>query len=112
MIDNLNNYIIFHTVAKCGNISRAAKELFISQPAISKSILKLEAELGTTLFHRNSRGVSLTEQGHLLYEYVERALDNLDQGGGECKEILRNRHGTHKDRSEHLSVQICAYRLP
>lgn len=108
MIDNLNNYIIFHTVAKCGNISRAAKELFISQPAISKSILKLEAELGTTLFHRNSRGVSLTEQGHLLYEYVERALDNLDQG----EETVRKYSETGMGHIRiGVSTSLCRYVL-
>ena len=41
MISNLNNYVIFHTVAKAGNISKAANQLYISQPAISKSISKL-----------------------------------------------------------------------
>ncbi|MBO5261315.1 MAG: LysR family transcriptional regulator [Coprococcus sp.] len=80
MIGNLNNYVIFHTVAKSGNISRAANQLYISQPAISKSISKLEAELGTALFSRGSRGVTLTEEGQVLYEYVERAFDNLSQG--------------------------------
>ena len=57
MICNLNNYVIFHTVAKTENISKAASQLYISQPAISKSISKLEAELGTELFSRSSRGV-------------------------------------------------------
>lgn len=108
MIDNLNNYIIFHTVAKCGNISRAAKELFISQPAISKSILKLEAELGTTLFHRNSRGVSLTEQGHLLYEYVERALDNLDQGEENVRKYSETGMGHIRIG---VSTSLCRYVL-
>lgn len=108
MIDNLNNYIIFHTVAKCGNISRAAKELFISQPAISKSILKLETELGATLFHRNSRGVSLTEQGHLLYEYVERALDNLDQGEETVKKYSEAGMGHIRIG---VSTSLCRYVL-
>ena len=49
MISNLNNYVIFHTVAKAGNISKAANQLYISQPAISKAISKLEEELGTAL---------------------------------------------------------------
>ena len=62
MIANLNNYVIFYTVAKTGNISKAANQLYISQPAISKSISKLESELGTALFSRSSRGVALTEE--------------------------------------------------
>ena len=58
---NLSLYRIFYTVAQTGNISRAAKELFISQPAVTKSIQKLEQSMGTSLFTRSSRGVQLTE---------------------------------------------------
>lgn len=86
MISNLNNYVIFYTVAKAGNISKAANQLYISQPAISKSISKLEAELGTALFARSSKGVTLTEEGQVLYEYVERAFDSLNMG----EENLKN----------------------
>lgn len=86
MIANLNNYVIFYTVAKAGNISKAANQLYISQPAISKSISKLEAELGITLFSRGSRGVDLTEEGQVLYEYVDRAFDALNMG----EENLKN----------------------
>ena len=60
MEQHLSQYRIFYEVARCGNISRAAKELYISQPAISKAIGKLEESLGTRLFLRNSRGVQLT----------------------------------------------------
>ena len=49
MEQNLSLYYVFHTVAKKGSISHAAKELYISQPAISKSIQKLEDNLNTTL---------------------------------------------------------------
>ena len=85
MISNLNNYVIFYTVAKAGNISKAANQLYISQPAISKSISKLEAELGTALFARSSKGVTLTEEGQVLYEYVERAFDSLNMGEEKLK---------------------------
>ena len=63
MNQNLSLYQIFYVTARHGNISHAAKELFISQPAISKSIRKLEQSLDVTLFSRNSRGVQLTEEG-------------------------------------------------
>lgn len=86
MNQNLSSYRIFYTVANTGNISKAAKELYISQPAISKSISKLEAELGTALFARSSKGVTLTEEGQVLYEYVERAFDSLNMG----EENLKN----------------------
>ena len=80
MEGNLNLYYIFYTVAACGNISAAAKELYISQPAISKAISKLELSLHTTLFIRNSRGVVLTEEGEYLYEQVKTAFTCIQQG--------------------------------
>ena len=70
MNQNLSSYRIFYTVANTGNISKAAKELYISQPAISKSIQKLEESVGCKLFSRSSRGVVLTDEGKLLYEHV------------------------------------------
>jgi LysR family transcriptional regulator, transcriptional activator of the cysJI operon len=77
MDNNLELYKIFYTVASCGNISLASEKLFISQPAVSKMIKKLEDATGITLFWRNSRGVKLTEEGKVLYEYVEKALNEL-----------------------------------
>ena len=69
MTQNLSSYRIFYAVANTGNISKAAKELYISQPAISKSIQKLEENIGIKLFDRSSRGVSLTPEGELLYAH-------------------------------------------
>lgn len=80
MDTNLNLYYVFYSVAKCKNISGAAKELYISQPAISKAISKLEQNLNTTLFIRNSRGVTLTNEGVLLYEQVENAFACIKTG--------------------------------
>ena len=56
-------YRTFYTVAKHKNISKAAEAMFISQPAISKSIKKLEEIMGCSLFIRNSRGVILSKEG-------------------------------------------------
>lgn len=80
MEENLSLYRIFNSVAATGNISRSAKELYISQPAISKGISRLEENLSVTLFLRSSRGVKLTEEGALLYEYTKTAFDTLKQG--------------------------------
>ena len=80
MNQNLSAYRIFYTVAHAGNISKAAKELYISQPAISKSIQKLEDGIGCKLFLRSSRGVTLTEEGELLYSYVKNAFETLTLG--------------------------------
>lgn len=80
MTQNLSAYRIFYTVAATGNISKAAKELYISQPAISKSIQKLEDGIGCKLFSRSSRGVALTEEGRLLCSYVKDAFETLALG--------------------------------
>lgn len=87
MEQNLSQYKIFYEVAKAGNISKAAKELYISQPAISKSISKLEDSLDVALFTRNSRGVQLTEEGRLLFEHVKSAFEALNRGEQELKRI-------------------------
>ncbi len=87
MDQNLSQYRIFYAVAKTGNISRAAKELYISQPAISKAISKLEDSLGTTLFTRNSRGVQLTEEGQVLYGHTRSAFEALALGEQELRRI-------------------------
>lgn len=87
MEQNLSQYRIFYEVARAGNISKAAKELFISQPAISKSISKLEDSLGISLFIRNSRGVSLTAEGELLFRHTKTAFEALHEGERELKRI-------------------------
>lgn len=87
MEENLSLYHIFNCVAESGNISHAAKLLFISQPAVSKVIQGLEDNLKTTLFIRNSRGVKLTEEGKLLYEYTRSAFDTLKHGEDSIKRI-------------------------
>lgn len=74
---NLNLYKTFYDVAKCGSISKAAKMSFTSQPAISKSIKKLEDELETQLFYRNLNGVELTDKGKELLYFVEKSYNNL-----------------------------------
>ena len=58
MEQHLSQYKIFYAVAKAGNISKAAKELFISQPAISKAVSKLEESLGVPLFYEKIPGES------------------------------------------------------
>lgn len=63
----------FSAVARHGSFSRAAEDLYISQPGVSKQIAQLEAELGQPLVARTPRGAQLTEHGRLLADYVLRA---------------------------------------
>ena len=76
----LESYRVFKEVAEVGNITAAAQALYISQSAVSQSIKQLENDLQTRLFSRNSRGVTLTAEGKMLYEYVRSAMGLLETG--------------------------------
>jgi len=77
---DLELYRIFYVTASKGSISAAAKELYISQPAVSSSIRRLENQLGAPLFVRKPRGVELTKEAALLYEHVKQAFSSLESG--------------------------------
>lgn len=76
----LDLYKIFCEVAKCESFSSAAKSLYMTQPAVSQAIMQLEDELGLRLFTRTSRGVNLTNEGHLLFEYANSAINLINVG--------------------------------
>ena len=80
MAVKLELYRVFKEVAETGNISLAAKNLYISQSAVSQSIKQLETALQARLFSRSPRGVTLTGEGQMLYEYVRSALSLLSTG--------------------------------
>jgi DNA-binding transcriptional LysR family regulator len=84
---NLNRYRLFCAVAEAGSISAAAERNFISQPAISKAISKMEDSLATALFFRNHNGVSLTPEGEILYEELKTAFDIIKSGEDRLKVI-------------------------
>lgn len=77
---NLDLYRIFYIVAQNGSISAAADILYISQPAITFQIKKLEEQLNVTLFTRTKHGVILTEEGNILFEYIKKAMDSINNG--------------------------------
>lgn len=96
MDNNLELYKIFYMVANCGNISLASEKLYISQPAVSKSIQKLELIVGTKLFSRNSRGVKLTEEGRIFYDYIDRAIKELNLGEKVLEKLKKRELGSFK----------------
>ena len=69
-MSNLEYYKVFYTAAHHASLTVAAKELSISQPAVSQTIKLLEEELGAKLFTRVSRGIRLTPEGELLYPFA------------------------------------------
>lgn len=80
---DLELYKVFYVVAKNKHMTRASEELYISQPAISQSIKKLEDQLGGTLFLRSNKGMELTEEGKMFYEYVKGALELIGNAENE-----------------------------
>ncbi len=84
---SLTSYRVFYEVASESNISRAARKLSISQPAISKSLSKLEAGLGTKLLKRSSRGVALTPEGEVLYARLKDAFGYIEKGEREIRQM-------------------------
>lgn len=84
---NLELYKTFYYIAKTGSISNAAKELFISQPAVSQSIKQLEESLGGKLFFRTTKGITLTKEGEVLLKYIEQAFNFIKKGEGKFVEM-------------------------
>ncbi len=85
---NLELYKVFYTVAKCGSLTKAAQELYISQPAVSQAIKQLEGQLGTSLFNRTHKGMELSAVGgKLIYSQVEEALTLLSEAEKKLTEL-------------------------
>lgn len=95
-----NHLAYFVEVAKQGSISKAAKNLFISQPSLSASIAKLEEELGIRLFHRSQSGAQLTEQGQQILVVAEEVL----KGVGEIQRIAQ--------QDTHLTGEVTIAAIP
>ncbi len=97
---NLELYRVFYTVAKCGSLTKAAEELYISQPAVSQAIKQLENQLGGQLFNRTHKGMELSETGgKQIFSTVEKALKLFDEAESKYSEL--------KDTATGI-VRICA----
>ncbi|GIP36424.1 LysR family transcriptional regulator [Paenibacillus sp. J2TS4] len=80
MVENMEWYRAFYFTAVTGSLSKAAEELFITQPAVSYSIKQLETRLGGRLFFRTPKGVKLTAEGAVLFQYIEQAYHFVTAG--------------------------------
>lgn len=85
---NLEYYKIFYHVGIAGSISGAANQLCISQPAVSQSVKQLENALGTSLFVRKSKGVTLTAEGEVLFSYIKQGYEYMLLGESKLKQLL------------------------
>ena len=105
---SLDLYRIFYIVAKEGSISKAANSLFISQPAITFQIKKLEEQLGVSLFTRTKHGMILTDEGKVLFEYVKNGIENINNGENALSNLKNLDSGTIRIG---VSTTICRYIL-
>ncbi len=94
MMIDLELYRIFYEVACTSNITQASMNLNISQPAVTKHIQNLEAQLGTSLFVRNRKGVILTESGKKLFLYIKQAMNLISYAEKEIDDMSHLSTGT------------------
>ena len=91
----------FKTVAEIGKISDAAQSLFISAPALSTSISRLEKELGMPLFDRTNNRIILNRQGQIFLRYVNQVFSNLDCAKTELQQSILQ-------QGQHVSIASVA----
>jgi LysR family cyn operon transcriptional activator len=84
---NMELYRTFYYVAKNSSISKASEQLYITQPAVSRSIRQLEEALGCQMFVRTSKGVKLTQEGEILSKYVEQAFSFIALGERKVSDV-------------------------
>jgi len=96
MATRLDLYRIFCEVAKCKSFSKAARELYMTQPAVSQAVMNLEEELGIRLFTRTAKGVVLTNDGQLLFEHVNSAINLIHVGENKLLESRNLKVGEMK----------------
>lgn len=108
MIDNLNCYRVFYAVAETRSFSKAAERLYISQPAVSKSIQKLEEELKTSLLLRNAHVINLTNEGEILFSHLKTAFTSIGKAEDTIRKITELGIGELKLGA---STSLCRYVL-
>ncbi len=89
-------YRVFCIVAECGNFSKAAEKLYISQPAVTQSIKKLEEYLKGKLFFRTSKGVNLTDEGKKFYQYIKNSVDIMNNAENKFSQYINLEEGDIK----------------
>ena len=88
---NFEYYKIFYVIAKNKNITKAANELNISQPAISRMLKTMEDQMNTKLFIRQSKGVILTHEGNELYNLISNEIMNIIKAGNDFSKLINNK---------------------
>ena len=91
---NFELYKVFYEVANEKSISKGAEKLLISQPAVTQSIKTLESELGGQLFIRTPKGVILTDEGQILYDYISEGMRYFINGSNKFNALKELNSGS------------------
>lgn len=110
MTGNLEYFKVFYYTAKCGNLTKAAGELAISQPAVSQALKQLERSLDVELFYRSSKGVRLTAEGELLFSYVEKGYEQIELGVQKVRQMQNMELGEIRIGASDMTLRF--YLLP
>ena len=103
---NYEYYKIFYYVAKTASISAAAKELCVSQPAVSQAVKSLEQAIGINLFIRTKKGVSLTGAGELLYKHVAEGYEAISMGEQQLARLMHLETGEIRIGASDMTLQF------
>ena len=106
---NFERYKIFYFVAKSKSVTKTAEKLFVSQPAITQNIRKLESELGGKLFYKTSKRIELKEEGKNLYNYIESSVEILTNAEEKFKQNANMESGTIRIRTGGTVAKIVLY---
>ena len=110
IINNLDYFKVFYYVAGLGSVTKAAEELAVSQPAVSQALRQLENQLGVSLLYRASRGIRLTGEGQLLYDYVRQGYEQMELGVKKVREMQNLESGEIRIGASDMTLQY--YLLP
>lgn len=100
-------YKIFCAAAECQSITLAAEKLYISQPAVSQIIRQLEETVGCALFIRTPKGVRLTAEGQVLYDYASAGVAAFSEGERLLTAMLRLDAGEIKIGASDMTLEFC-----
>ncbi len=101
---SFESYKVFYHVASLSSTTQAAEVLFLTQPAVSKSIHNLEVELGCSLFNRTQKGMALTEEGKILYKYVASAYSSIMMGQKKLWQMINMENGIIRIGTDEMTV--------
>ena len=109
MSENLMLYKYFVAAAEERSITSAAKKLYVSQPAVSAGIARLEDYLGTALFFRTNKGIALTAEGTLLLDYIKKAFAFIEAGEDKLRELSGLREGVMRIGASDMTLKFVLF---